>query len=152
LSDSEVGVILAIAIRTCENGPMKEIRQAAVTVGGGIGGDLPSTPERGVTLIASRQWDQVTRSLEADLPWHTRRANVLVDAESLAGVIGKTVRVGDALIRIHAETKPCDLMDRLHAGLKNALAPDCRGGVRGEVLNAGTFQVGQAISLEQSSD
>ena len=126
---------------------MREIDLAVAKIGGGIDGDLECTPDRGITFLASQQWRQVVRELGTDLPWHTRRANVLVDAPTLSGWIGKTVRIGEVQVAIKSETHPCGLMDRLHAGLKDALRPECRGGVYGRVTRGGSFRVGDEISL-----
>jgi len=38
-------------------------------------------------------------------------------------------------------------MDQQHAGLRQALVPDCRGGVYGQVLTGGTILVGDAVTL-----
>ena len=137
----------AVAVRTAVDGPMREIDLAVAKIGGGIDGDLECTPDRGITFLASQQWRQVVRELGTDLPWHTRRANVLVDAPTLSGWIGKTVRIGEVQVAIKSETHPCGLMDRLHAGLKDALRPECRGGVYGRVTRGGSFRVGDEISL-----
>ncbi len=137
----------AVAVRTAVDGPMREIDVVVAKIGGGIDGDLECTPDRGITFLASQQWRQVVRELGTDLPWHTRRANVLVDAPTLSGWIGKNVRIGEVQVAIKSETHPCGLMDRLHAGLKDALRPECRGGVYGRVTRGGSFRVGDEISL-----
>lgn len=138
--------VQAIAVKAATSGPMREVAVATVEVGGGIiGGEKPSA-KRGVTFISSAQWAEVMRLLGSDKPWHTRRANVLVDATRLDLWLGKTVRVGTALIRIHAETRPCELMNELLPGLLEALKPECRAGVYGEVLEAGQFAVGDAVT------
>lgn len=139
------GKICAIAVRTEKLGPMREIDRATVALGGGIEGDIEVKRSRGVTLISSEQWAQAMRELQADLPWHTRRANVLVEGISLSQLVGRTVRLGSAEILIHGETKPCALMDQLYEGLQQALKPDMRAGVHGEVVFAGEFAVGDVV-------
>lgn len=143
--------VAAVAVRTAVDGPMREIHLAVTQVDGGIDGDLKCAPDRGITFLASQQWRQVVRELGTELPWHTRRANVLVDAPELSGWIGRTVRVGEVEVAIKSETRPCGLMDQLHAGLKNALKPDCRAGVYGRVTRGGSFRVGDEISLLEQS-
>jgi len=125
---------------------MREIGRASVVLGGGIEGDIEVKPRRGVTLIAKEQWARVMCELNADLPWHTRRANVLVEGLDLSALIGRTVRIGTAEVLVHGETKPCALMDSLYEGLRNALTPDMRAGVHAEVIFAGEFAVGDAIA------
>ena len=127
MDNSPASRVAAIAVRTAVDGPMREIQRAVAAVDGGVDGDLDCAPDRGITFISSQQWLQVVRELGAELPWHTRRANVLVDAPELAYWIGKTIRVGGVEVAVKAETKPCGLMDQLHRGLKDALVPECRG-------------------------
>ena len=50
-------------------------------------------------------------------------------------------------MQIGAETQPCELMDRLHAGLWDALKPNCRAGVYGKVLTGGEFKVGDRVEV-----
>ncbi len=142
------GMVAAIALRTSEGGPMREVGEVAASVDGGLAGDVESRPDRGITLIDRQQWSDVTRELNApDLPWHTRRANVLVDGVRMAGLIGQTIRIGQVEVRVNAETKPCGMMDDLHPGLRAALKPDCRGGVYGRIVRGGVISVGDRVSL-----
>ena len=142
-----IGRVVAIAIRTAVRGPMQEVSCADAVTNGGLEGDIPSSPDRGITFLAKGDWSDVTRQLQADLPWHTRRANVLIDIDTLGHLIGKQVSIGLVEVAITGETKPCGLMDSLHAGLKNALKPNCRAGVHGHVLQSGTIRVGDEIYL-----
>jgi len=145
MTDS-IGRIIAIAVRTEKNGPMRELESVNVTTDGGLDGDLPASPDRGVTMVSSAQWRDVVGELGADLPWHTRRANLLIDAGPLGGFMGKRLRIGDVEVDITQEVKPCGLMDRLHDGLKVTLQPDCRGGIGGRIVNDGTIRVGDLVA------
>ena len=145
MSERVVGAIGGIAIRTAEGGPMREIDRAVAVENGGLHGDIDMSPDRGVTFISAAQWREVTAELKAELPWHTRRANVLVECAGLGDLIGRTVQLGDVQVAVLAETKPGGIMDRLHPGLRKSLVPDCRGGVYGRVLTGGTFQTGDRL-------
>lgn len=147
MTDKLIGRISGLALRSAVRGPMDTTDRVAAEAGGGMAGDVPSKPHRGVTFLATEQWGLVTRELGADLPWHTRRANVLVEASSLAHLIGRTIQAGQARIRINSETDPCGLMDEIHTGLREALTPDCRGGVYGEVLEGGEIRVGDTLQF-----
>lgn len=127
---------------------MREISEALVEEGRGIVGDLPSSPKRAVTLLSAEQWEDVTGELGADLPWHTRRANVLVSCGSLAHLLGRTIEIGTARLEVLKETRPCELMDRQHEGLRRALERDCRGGVHGRVVRSGGFKVGDVVIVD----
>ncbi len=143
-----LGTIIGLAVRTSKRGPMEVRESAAAVADGGIIGDLKSSVERGITLLSARQWSEVLAELGVDLPWHTRRANVLVDCAGLSRLIGRTVSIGRARLRIINETAPCGLMDELYPGLRAALSPECRGGVYGRVLADGAFAIGTPVELE----
>jgi MOSC domain-containing protein YiiM len=72
---------------------------------------------------------------------------LLIGGLDLSATIGRTLSIGSTRIQVHGETKPCGLMDQQHAGLRQALVPDCRGGVYGQVLTGGTILVGDPVSL-----
>ena len=139
------GKVLAIALRCVHLGPMMQADTLTVYANDAPQGDHGAQVKRGVTFLADGQWRQVNAELGADLPWHTRRANVLVDTDSLVPLIGRTIRVGQVAVHIHAETKPCSEMDYWHPGLREALSPDCRGGVYGQVVRGGSLTIGDLI-------
>ncbi|GIK17705.1 MAG: molybdenum cofactor biosynthesis protein [Planctomycetota bacterium] len=140
-----IGRVVGIAVRTGPGAPMKELDEVLAATDGGLAGDNPSSPRRGVTLISQPQWRKANEELGSDLPWHTRRANVLVDAPSLGDLIGTTIALGNVLVRVEGETKPCAVMDAAQAGLLNALKPDGRGGVHGHILAGGLIRVGAEV-------
>ncbi|MCG3132313.1 MAG: hypothetical protein FLDDKLPJ_03150 [Phycisphaerae bacterium] len=140
-----IGRVVGIAVRTGPGASMQELGEVLASTDGGLEGDNPSSPRRGVTLISQPQWTKVNEELGSDLPWHTRRANVLIDAPSLGGLIGATIALGEVLVRVEGETKPCPVMDAAHPGLLNALKPDCRGGVHGHIVTGGRIRVGAEI-------
>lgn len=138
--------VLALAVRPVKEGPMREVEEVVVSPESGVDGDHGRSTRRGITLLAARQWETVTRELGADLPWHARRANVLVDADSLASLIGTEIDIADVRIEVLGETDPCAKMDRRHVGLREALMPDCRGGVYGRIVRPGTIRIGDAVT------
>lgn len=145
MSEQLVGTIVGIAIRSAKNGPMKEISEAAAVSRGGIEGDLPSSLARGITLISSVQWQQVIGQLGQELPWHARRANVLVDTPELGNLIGRKILLGGVEMEVEGETEPCGLMDQICPGLREVLIPDCRGGVHGSVVLGGRIKKGDHL-------
>jgi MOSC domain-containing protein YiiM len=149
---SNVGRVARIAIKTAVGGPMQEVAEAAAEIDRGLVGSVRPSPRRGITFIAAGDWRAATREIGVEIPWHTRRANVLIDAERVGHLIGKTVQVGDVVVEIIAETRPCELMDKLQPGLMNALKPDCRAGVYGRVVTGGSFRIGDELRIVAESD
>jgi MOSC domain-containing protein YiiM len=148
MSEQIAGKILGIALRTGIRAPMKEVPRAVAVENGGLEGDLAGDPARGISLLAAKQWQEVVRSLGTVLLWHTRRANVLVDADTLQSLIGKTIRLGEMVeVIVTGEAEPCGLMDEIRPGLREALKADCRGGVLGRIIKGGTFAVGDRLTV-----
>ena len=140
-------IVSAIAHRPSDGDPMVEITEVTVEPGRGIVTENRKPGKREVTLLSRRSWVEMCRELGAEVPWWFRRANFLVEDFDLAETIGRTLAIGAVQVRIHGETKPCGLMDQQHQGLREALVPECRGGVYGQVLTAGTIRVGDIVSL-----
>ena len=140
--------VLGIALRPVKEGPMAQVDQAQATVESGLVGDHGRSARRGVTLLANGQWREVRRELGVDLPWHTRRANILVDADSLGPWIGRTISIGEVIVEVLGENDPCPKMDRQFMGLRKALQPACRGGVYGRVVKSGVIRIGDVITIQ----
>jgi len=127
---------------------MELVEDVTAVENGGIEPHHEVKPHRGITFISSEQWTQVQQELnEPDLPWHMRRANVLVEGLVMTDLIGKTVQIGDVVVDVTKETEPCGLMDELHNGLRKTLEPDCRAGVHGQIVQGGKFRVGDVITV-----
>lgn len=141
--------IKAIAIRSTSRAVMQTIENAEVTVEKGISGDFRGiAKDRQITILAESSWLKACEAVDGDLPWTTRRANLLVDGiEFSADDAGKIVTIGDVELEITQETNPCALMEQQHQGLKSALTPPWRGGACCKVLKAGTFKVGDRVEI-----
>ena len=146
---SDQATLQGIAVRGASRAPMREVQEASVTVTDGIVEDYRGTGLRQVTFIDAGQWRQVVGELGVDLPWYTRRANLLVDGLDLPATVGSRLRIGECLFEIHGETEPCERMDELQAGLRAGLAPEMRGGVWGKVLESGHLRVGQSVEISE---
>ena len=118
-----------------------------VQLGSGLLTEGERPRRRGVTFLSQEAWEETCREIGATLPWTIRRANVLVEGLPLGSLIGRTIAIGVTTILVHGETKPCALMEQSHPGLLNALVPDLRGGVFGEVLRGGVITVGDRITV-----
>lgn len=53
---------------------------------------------------------------------------------------------------VRDETAPCNLMDEMHPGLKDALRPDWGGGAFGYVLDDGEIAVGDEVGWVDSEE
>ena len=142
-----LGTVKGIAVRDASRAPMKEQQQVEVTLQHGIVQDYRGTGLRQVTFLDLGQWQEVLEELGIDLPWYTRRANVLIEGIDLPATVGWRLQVGACRFAIGGETTPCDRMDELQPGLRRILTPALRGGVWGKVLQVGVLHVGDEVHV-----
>jgi MOSC domain-containing protein YiiM len=145
-----VALLLGIAIKPQRKGPMWLHEEARLHIHSGLIGDCCGKPgKRQVTLLSLADWQAACGELGIELPWQTRRANLLVDALPLNRSTGSRIVLGDAVLEVTGETDPCERMEAAQAGLFQALAPEWRGGVTCRVIANGTIHVGMDVQLIQ---
>lgn len=143
-----MGSLVGIARRDKKRGPMQGLDGAEISTETGVANDFRGKPgDRQVTVISAGVWRQVCTELGTEIPWTTRRANLLVEGLELPKQAGGEIRIGDVRLRIMGETDPCSRMEEQCAGLKAALQPDWRGGVFCRVLQSGAVKLGDAVVL-----
>lgn len=140
-----MSTLVQIWIRPAARAPLKPVAEARAEVGTGLVGDHAGGGKRQVTLISREAWQAACRDLEAEVDPVSRRANLLVEGVELAQTRGRRLRVGEVLLEVAGETKPCELLDDMHLGLWEALEPDWRGGVFAKVIEGGTLRQGDAL-------
>jgi MOSC domain-containing protein YiiM len=131
---------------------MQSLDNAEISEQSGVALDFRGKPgDRQVTVISAGAWRQVCNELGTEIPWTTRRANLLVDDIELPKQAGGEIRIGDVLLEVTGETDPCSRMEEQFAGLKAALQPDWRGGVCCRVIRGGAVSIGDAVTLVVSA-
>jgi len=148
-----MGKLIGIATRGRPRGPMELRAQVDVTIEGGIAGDARGrTPGRQVTVLARESWEAACGDVATELPWTTRRANLLVEGIDLPQRAGARLQIGDVVLEVSFETEPCRQMETAHAGLQAALTPDWRGGVCCSVIEGGTLTTGDPVRIPGPTD
>jgi MOSC domain-containing protein YiiM len=141
-----MGRLAGIGCAAAKRAPLVEREEALVSLASGLEGDVRgATQGRQVTVLFREPWEAACRELDAVLPWLTRRANLLV--EGLETPRSGRLLVGDAVLEITGETKPCQVMEAAHRGLRNSLKPDWRGGVCCRVISGGKIRIGDPVEL-----
>jgi len=135
------------AIRTVKRGAMKQVDQVHAHAQGGLSEDIEVKNHRGVSLLSTEQWQDVITDLGRPVPWYERRANVLIDCGGMLELIGRQLQIGDVLLDVTMETKPCAFIESLHTGMFDALKPDGRGGVCCRIHQGGVFKVGDQVTV-----
>lgn len=146
------GRLLGIATRAKSRAPMQLHQQIALGLDSGLEGDSRGrTRGRNVTVLARESWDAASSELGASLPWHTRRANLLLEGVELRESAAALLRIGTVVLRVTGECHPCARMDEASAGLRRALTPGWRAGVECSVVTPGTIRVGDPVELEPAA-
>ena len=140
--------LIGIARRDKPRAPMELLARARVSYDAGIEGDCRGrTPDRNLTIIFKDDWEAACRDLGRDLPWVTRRANLLVEHLSGFKHVGAKLKIGSVLLEVTEENPPCRVMDLQAEGLRVALQPDWRGGIACRVLQDGEIALGDIVTL-----
>lgn len=147
---SPSGSIRALWIKRAKRGPMDPAESVELEAGRGIRGNANQGGRRQVTLIEEEVFEALREELGEAVEPVMRRANVMVRGVRLARTRDRILRLGPVRIEIRGETRPCNLMDETLPGLQDALDPDWRGGVYGQVLSDGTVRVGDEVRWEDA--
>jgi len=142
--------IKAIAIKNRSRVAMQSIDSAQISVNSGILGDFRGPQkDRQITILSEDAWQKACREIDVELPWTTRRANLLVDGvEFDESYTNRRVRIGEVELVVTRETNPCSLMDAQQAGLTAALTPDWRGGICCNVVKPGIVKLGDQVEFD----
>ena len=148
-----MGTIAAIWVKRFRRGPMDSVASAQLVAGRGIVGNANQGGKRQITLIDEAAWRSATDAVGAEIDPSKRRANVMLRGIDLERSNGLFLRLGECLVRIYNETRPCERMDEAHSGLRDALRPHWRGGAFAEIVEGGTIRVGDEAEwvVEQQS-
>ena len=140
------GELIGIAMRKKSRAPMELVDTADISIDLGIDGDFRGKHKKHqITLLAKEDWEDTCADLGTNMPWTTRRANLLTKKISFENTTGSHLQIGDIVLQVTGETQPCYRMDEAYSGLQEALAPNWRGGILCLVLTGGRIQIGDSI-------
>ena len=142
--------LIGIATHSSSKGKIITHSRIKITADQGLKDDYRGglDPQTAVTLLSLKSWQQACQACGAELDWTERRANLLIDDFNFnIDLVGQQIQIGQTLLEITAETDPCERMEALHPGLKDALTPNWRGGARCRVLRKGKIELGDSVTL-----
>ena len=146
------GGLIRIWSKRAHGGPMDPKEEAVLEVGKGMVGCANHGSPRNVTLIERDAWRAAERDLGTEVDPSARRANLMVEGISLRDSRGKLLVVGECLIEIRGETRPCEIMNEGAPGLREALDPEWRAGAFGVVKKGGTLRLGDRVAWVKANE
>ncbi len=143
-----MGRLIGIAKRKQKRAEMKILEHAEISEESGVARDFRGKPgRRQVTVITAESWAATCEHLGRQIPWTTRRANLLVEDLELPHRTGDVIEIGAVRLLVTMEVDPCSRMEEQFEGLRAALTPEWRGGVACTVLKGGSVRLGDNVSL-----
>ena len=140
--------IKALWLKPLHGDVMKPVESLQLEANYGITGNADQGGWRQVTIISAERWAKAGAELGSEVDPALRRANVMIEGLDLAESRGKVLALGECRIEIRGETRPCQLMDDQHQGLRDALDEDWGGGAFGVILNSGEIRVGDPVGFQ----
>ena len=143
-----MGRLVGIARRDKKRAAMDILEDAEISEQTGVAKDFRGRPgKRQVTVISAEAWSAACQDLGQEIPWTTRRANLLVEAVQLPQRTGDVIEIGGVRLLVTMEVDPCSRMEEQYEGLRAALIPEWRGGVACTVLKGGLVRLGDDVSV-----
>jgi MOSC domain-containing protein YiiM len=137
--------VVRLWVKRFKGGPMDAVAEALLEEGAGLAGNADRKGRRQVTIIEQEVWERHMAALGGAIDPSARRANILVRGCSLRDSRGRTLRIGEARLRIYGETRPCERMDAALPGLRAAMQEPWGGGAFGEVTGGGIVRVDDVV-------
>ncbi len=148
-----MGRLIGIARREQKRAEMELLEDAEISERTGVAKDFRGRPgKRQVTVISAEAWAETCEDLGQQIPWTTRRANLLVEDTKLPQRTGDVIEIGSVRLLVTMEVDPCSRMEEQVEGLKAALTPDRRGGVACTVSKSGTVRLGDDVTVLAAVD
>ena len=148
-ADIPDGTVEAIVIAGQVSGPVAHVERAEAVPDRGLKGDRyelgegtfkSGRPGSALTLIDAAVLDELGAI--------DHRRNLVVRGTDVNALVGRTFRIGEVLCRGRRLCEPCAHLERLNDG-GGVLKPLVhRGGLRADILSAGTIAVGDRLSVE----
>ncbi len=139
-----------IWVKRAKRGPMDPVSSATLKAGRGLVGNANQGGKRQVTILSRKHWQEITAPVGEPIDPRQRRANLLVSDIDFDNARGKILKIGSVRIRIYGETRPCEQMEAVADGLREAMSIPWGGGAFGEVLDDGEINVGDLVEFSSA--
>ena len=146
------GIILSIHIVREPGGLPERVESIEAGTNHGLVNDHRSRPgkKRQLTVIDRAMLDEVARILGHPVPDGASRRQLVISGLDLKALIGKTLNVGPAVVRVDSDCPPCDLMETsIGPGARAAM--QTRAGLCCTVLRGGQIRQCHRVTIAESA-
>lgn len=156
------GSVVSLFLGKVKTELMSPVTEVAAVPGKGLAGDryfeLAGTfsgaepePDHEVTLIEAESLEALQRDYGIELDPRESRRNIITRGASLNHFVGRDFQVGGVTLRGLRLCEPCAHLQSLtRPGVLKGLIH--RGGLRAQILTAGTIRVGDAVTPTEVKD
>jgi MOSC domain-containing protein YiiM len=129
--------------------PMEIREEVEISIDAGITGDARGRKrKRQISVLFADDWADACAEIGETHDWIKRRANLYVTGCRSPQEIGKIIRIGSVELEVTEETEPCEMMDAISQGLRQAMTPAWRGGVCCRVKSGGVIRTGDDVFID----
>ena len=129
--------------------PMEAREEVEISIEAGITGDARGRKrKRQISVLFADDWADACAEIGETHDWIKRRANLYVTGCRSPQEIGKIIRIGSVELEVTEETEPCEMMDAISQGLRQAMTPAWRGGVCCRVKSGGVIRTGDDVFID----
>ncbi len=150
------GIVFSIHITRSEGGDIQSVPEAELIPGQGLRGDryfrnTGGDPARELTLVELEQVERFNQDSGVQLDPAATRRNIVTKGVPLNDLVGKSFRIGEALVQGIDLCEPCSYLGEKLAGDLSAREIIerfvHRGGLRARILEGAVVQVGDPIRI-----
>ncbi|HTD65318.1 MAG TPA: MOSC domain-containing protein [Candidatus Limnocylindria bacterium] len=154
----QIGCVASLHLHPEKSGePLRSVEQIEVVAEKGIRGNprkfgaisrsTGQPSKRQVSLMEREQIGEHAATLGLQsIPPGAVRSNIETLGIDLVALVGREVRVGEAILFFYEARMPCEKMDRICQGLR-ALMEERRQGVLAQVIQGGMIRVGDEVTV-----
>ena len=146
-----MSTVIKLGITKKNNQKIEDVEKVELLSGRGIVGDRHfyenNEVKNQITLIESENVDYYNNKFKTNYTYLEFRRNVVTKGIRLNDLVGKKLLIGEIEAKGHDLCRPCKHLEEILKGQDIIKEFYRKGGLRCEILNSGTINVGDEIKI-----
>ena len=146
-----MSTVIKLGITKKNNQKIEDVEKVELLSGRGIVGDRHfyenNEVKNQITLIESENIDYYNNKFKTNYTYLEFRRNVVTKGIRLNDLVGKKLLIGEIEAKGHDLCRPCKHLEEILKGQDIIKEFYRKGGLRCEILNSGTINVGDEIKI-----